>query len=377
MQPASETPLASARTAPRRAAWETARGTRSGAARGPSARGARTAWALLLARPALRAWRRVSSRGASSRGAVTRRADQHSRAVQRWLQDVVIGLGFCPWAAPAEEDGGIRIVTSSARNSQGVFEDVVREAEELWQPGDASRTTLLVCPFVEAWNQDFRYFHAFYNWYLDAGFGLAEQGIKVVPFHPHFAFLEQGPENGDYVQLPGPDGQDAQAQVLERNAGKDEAGEFCMAVQFDSGEKGLIRHASVLAKPSRESGEQDLCQNFTSRSPRPVLHLLRIPDLARAERDAAKESGEKRKLKSEEDLEQLELELDMEAEADAEAALRRGQVSSVGWKKGKKELVEKELQQRASPTQAILERNEFTTSSLGHLRLAELLENCG
>ena len=31
------------------------------------------------------------------------------------------------------------------------------------------------------------------------------------------------------------------------------------------GEKGLIRHASVLAKPSRESGEQDLCQNFTSR----------------------------------------------------------------------------------------------------------------
>ena len=30
------------------------------------------------------------------------------------------------------------------------------------------------------------------------------------------------------------------------------------------------------------------------RSPRPVLHLLRIPDLARAERDAAKESGEKR-----------------------------------------------------------------------------------
>ena len=34
--------------------------------------------------------------------AVRMQETQHSRAVRKWLKEVVIGLGFCPWASPAD-----------------------------------------------------------------------------------------------------------------------------------------------------------------------------------------------------------------------------------------------------------------------------------
>lgn len=348
-----------------------------------------------------------------TRSAVVPGKNRHSAPVRKWLDDVVIGLGFCPWASPADEADGIRVVTSKSTTSRGVFEDLIQEAKGLWaeflpqgQAGQTNqaagaKTTLLVCPNVKAWNRDFRYFHSFYTWHLDSGFALAESlGIKVVPFHPDFALLPRGPETGDHIMVPGPDGQDASATVLEKNAGKDEAGEYCMAVRFANGDEGLIRHASVMAQSSDQSSDDDLCRNFTSRAPRPVLHLLRLPDLMKAEREAQRIP---KKPLFEKEAKEMEVELDREATEEARAAFRSGTMNrktakskeriektetnmqkskdQVGkmklMRKGKMEVADgKELAEMRGTTEAVTERNEFTIKSLGRLRLMEIMESC-
>lgn len=273
--------------------------------------------------------------------AVQMQETQHSRAVRQWLKEVVIGLGFCPWASPAD----IRVVTSMSRTANEVLADLAEEAEELWRPGSSnSKTTLVVCPHVKAWTQDFRHFHAFYTWHLDGGFAMAEpMGVKVVPFHPHFAMARAPPRMGDTIFVPGPDGQNARALVVDPDVGKDEAGEFCMAVEFETGEQGLIRHACMMAKSSEESTDQDLEDNFTSRAPRPVLHLLRIPDLERAEKEANQRK-------------------DADSDADSPAVA---------------EDPRREIDELISPTKDVVSRNATTTQTLGPLRLAEILERCG
>ncbi len=323
----------------------------------------------------------------TQRSAVVEGHNQHSVAVQKWLDDVVIGLGFCPWASPAEEAGGIRIATSSSTTSAEVFDDLVQEAKGLWVDRLKSKTTLLVCPNVKAWNRDFRYFHAFYSWYLDGGFALAESGIKVVPFHPKFALLPQGPESGDFVMVPGPDGQDAGATVIEKNVGKDEAGEYCMAVRFANGEEGLIRHTSIMAQSSDKSSEADLCRNFTSRAPRPVLHLLRLPDLLKAEQEAQRMPKKQSPLQKK--TREMEAELEREARDEARDAFQRGRMelreeakgTHIEQGKARKDAAKipfegDELEEMRGMTQTITDRNEFVIKSLGPLRLTEIMENC-
>lgn len=348
----------------------------------------------------------------SARSAVVPGRNRHSVPVRKWLDDVVIGLGFCPWASPADEAQGIRVVTSKSTSSREVFEDLIQEAKDLWAEflpqGQAGRTnqgmaktTLLVCPNVKAWNRDFRYFHSFYTWHLDSGFALAEPlGIKVVPFHPDFALLSRGPETGDHIMVPGPDGQDASAIVLEKNAGKDEAGEYCMAVRFANGDEGLIRHASVMAKSSDQSSDDDLCRNFTSRAPRPVLHLLRLPDLMKAEREAQRIP---KKPRFEKEAKEIEVELERMAREEARAAFRSGtkrkthseegiEKTDTNMPKSKDQARKmkqsqmsmdqmkvadgKELAEMRGTTEAVTERNEFTIKSLGRLRLMEIMESC-
>eukprot|EP00930_Biecheleria_cincta_P073139 TRINITY_DN60458_c0_g1_i1.p1 TRINITY_DN60458_c0_g1~~TRINITY_DN60458_c0_g1_i1.p1 ORF type:complete len:400 (-),score=54.69 TRINITY_DN60458_c0_g1_i1:82-1212(-) len=284
-----------------------------------------------------------------------------TRAVRQWLDEVVIGMDFCPWAKPADDGGGIRIVTSSGTSSTEVMADLAAESMRM-RPSRAGRqgetnsaqqwkTTLLVCPNVEAWTRDFASFHAFYVWNLDCGFALAENfGVKVSPFHPQYSLATDAPrlKLGDFLHVPGPDGEDITAQVLDPHVGVDSAGEPCMAVRWEGGDEGLLRHAALLAKPrtsalaeqhtegkeneEQEEDEGDVCRNFTSRAPRPVLHILRVGDLDRA---------------------------------DAEAAAM-GRTAS-GDEAGMED----------NPTQEILDRNERLISKLGSDRLRAMLERCG
>ncbi|CAE8635433.1 unnamed protein product [Polarella glacialis] len=257
-------------------------------------------------------------------------------ARRKWLDDVVIGMSYCPWAQPADEEGGIRVVESAGTTSKEVMADLVALASALANDtgdsagsgssgGSRAQTALLVCPNVEAWVKDFASFHAFYVWYLDCGFALAKDfGVKVVPFHPQYALTDsQGPKAGDSIRVPGPDGEVMLATIVSKHVGEDEAGEPCMAVRFEAGEEGLVRHAALMARSSGcpASGSpgdpnEDTCRHFASRAPRPVLHLLRIGDLEKVE-----EEGE--------------------------------------------------------PSDEVVERNEFKTMTMGAKKLDEMLKDCG
>ena len=307
-------------------------------------------------------------------------ANRHSLPVQKWLNEVVLALGFCPWAQTANEAGGIRVVTSKSTTSKEVLDDLISEAKELWT-SETGQTSLVVCPNVQAWNQDFRFFHAFFTWYLDSGFALVENlGIRVVAFHPAFALQTKGPETGDVVMVPGPDGQDAEAQVIEKNVGTDETGDYCMAVRFANGEEGLIRYAALMAKPSSQSSDIDLCENFTSRAPRPVLQLLRIPDLIKAEEELSKSLGLKGEPK---EMEELDKKTTGSAFRNREENVTRKKGQEQGEamtrqriRTSQKEDGPKESVKLRSATQSIADQNAIKVQSLGPLRLTEILENC-
>ncbi len=110
-------------------------------------------------------------------------------AVARWVDDLVIGEGLCPWAHPVRAAGGLRIVGSAAPDLPGLFADLQAELTALLaQPADAQATTLVVStdPTLLARFRD----------YLDA-LGLLEDAladadlsgvVQVASFHPDYRF---------------------------------------------------------------------------------------------------------------------------------------------------------------------------------------------
>ncbi|CAJ1451810.1 unnamed protein product [Effrenium voratum] len=112
------------------------------------------------------------------------REDDHAVAVRNWLQKLVIGMNFCPWAKSVNEDNGIKVVTSLATTEDEVLSDLKREAA--WLPvGEAKTkptTTLVVCPYV-----DFAPFGDFFGEKLENGVLLEDEfGVKLVGFHPQY-----------------------------------------------------------------------------------------------------------------------------------------------------------------------------------------------
>merc|ERR1719291_1646054 len=95
------------------------------------------------------------------------RVENYAQAVRRWVDEFVVGHNFCPWAAPALEAGGVRVVASDAQSAKGAFADLRAEAKMLPPSGCAPAeggvvTTLLACPHVAEWAQP-RAFQAFYD----------------------------------------------------------------------------------------------------------------------------------------------------------------------------------------------------------------------
>ncbi|CAE8612837.1 unnamed protein product [Polarella glacialis] len=250
--------------------------------------------------------------------------DDHSMAVRRWLDSMVIGLGLCPWAQPADEAGSIRIVTSTATSTDGVLQDLLEEARRLSPgagreqsagPAGATNTTLLVCPLVEGW-EDFDRFHEFYAEDLNNGNGLmAEYALKVVAFHPHCEAAGRSPVAGDEVALQGgPDGKlllgvvlapqeeggdqlDTASQAVDQeqfsvriegiildDESQGEGNPDLLAVQPLPGEPQIVevRLNDIVWLLGQEANVDDAseCRSVIARAPRPVLHLLRLKDLA-------------------------------------------------------------------------------------------------
>lgn len=144
-------------------------------------------------------------------------SDQESiDSVKRWLENVVIGLNFCPFAKKELVKERIRFQVSDASSDEELLLELNSELEYLFAH-DEVETTLVILP---NYLQDFYD----YNQFLDLADALIQQmdfegEFQIASFHPDYQFA---------------------------------------------------------------GTEQDDAENYTNRSPYPILHILREASLEKA-----------------------------------------------------------------------------------------------
>ncbi|ARV72498.1 DUF1415 domain-containing protein [Vibrio campbellii] len=116
--------------------------------------------------------------------------------VDQWLNEVVIGLNLCPFAAKPQRNKQIKIFVSEASQEEALLEDILLQLIELsnTEP-EKLETTLVVVPNMlqDFWD---------YNFFIDWVEGLIKQqgweGIfQVATFHPDYCFGGAEPEDDE------------------------------------------------------------------------------------------------------------------------------------------------------------------------------------
>ena len=148
----------------------------------------------------------------------------------RWVKDVVIGLQLCPFASAPLLAGRLHVrVVRTMQQQQDVVETELQHAMEHLQQQQQGGTTLVVCPdlfpndFDAFWTQVVQPLET--EWLVQQGW----EGIfQLAPFHPQFRFAGSSSSDDDDENSP---------------------------------------------------------DQFTNRSPYPMLHVLREADVTRAVAD--------------------------------------------------------------------------------------------
>ena len=116
--------------------------------------------------------------------------------VEQWLDEVVIGLDLCPFAARPRREKRVRIAVSHATDDEALLNDLQAELERLSDtPVAELETTLLAIPNML---EDF----ADYNDFLDAVDLWVEQfgwegELQVASFHPQYQFAGTAPDDAE------------------------------------------------------------------------------------------------------------------------------------------------------------------------------------
>ena len=119
-----------------------------------------------------------------------------NQQVQQWLEEVVIGLNLCPFAAKPNRNKQIQIFISEATDEQVLLEEIYQQLKKLDStPVEQLETTLVVTPHLF---KDF----SDYNQYLDLidalVFQMGYQGIyQVASFHPDYCFHGTQPNDAE------------------------------------------------------------------------------------------------------------------------------------------------------------------------------------
>lgn len=113
--------------------------------------------------------------------------------VQQWLEQVVVGLKLCPFAAAPLQHQQIRIRVSTADTDEALLTDLQSELMLLdrMHP-DELETTILVVPLMLAEFETYNEFLYLVNLLLRE-FGW-DQIYQVASFHPHYCFAGTKPE---------------------------------------------------------------------------------------------------------------------------------------------------------------------------------------
>ncbi|MDG3412423.1 DUF1415 domain-containing protein [Vibrio parahaemolyticus] len=119
-----------------------------------------------------------------------------TQQVDQWLNDVVIGLNLCPFAAKPQRNKQIKIFVSEATQEEALLEDILLQLIELsTTKPEKLETTLVVVPNMlqDFWD---------YNFCIDWVEGLIKQQdwegtFQVATFHPDYCFGGAAPEDDE------------------------------------------------------------------------------------------------------------------------------------------------------------------------------------
>ncbi|ENO87994.1 DUF1415 domain-containing protein [Thauera linaloolentis] len=114
--------------------------------------------------------------------------------INQWLDEVVIGLDLCPFAARPRREKRVRIAISHATDEETLLNDLQAELERLSDtPAETLETTLLAISDMLENFED-------YNDFLDAVDLWVEQfgwegELQVASFHPQYQFADTEPDD--------------------------------------------------------------------------------------------------------------------------------------------------------------------------------------
>ncbi len=115
-------------------------------------------------------------------------------ATRRWLEKSVIGLNLCPFAAGPYRDNRVRFSVSEQRTASGLLEDLRRELVDLQASDPLQRETTLL---IHPWVlADFREYNEFLDVCDAAVEDLGLEGeLQVASFHPQYQFADTQSED--------------------------------------------------------------------------------------------------------------------------------------------------------------------------------------
>ncbi|CAE7396047.1 Dynlt1 [Symbiodinium sp. CCMP2456] len=204
-------------------------------------------------------------------------------AVRTWVNQVVLHHGLCPWAQLAQQADVITYLSCEATTPSAVGSVVRSEARRLARRRVPWATSLVVCPRVLSWRDDF---HAFDAWvarsnHLDD----LEDLVSLVAFHPRFArwhTLASSVTPGaqvcsHYEEVDGEKSRKALPAIVESMDPK-EVGVRRIGLRFL--DDGVLQWVpSDWLTPAWKTAEL-LVDNQMHQAPFPTVHLIRRKDLA-------------------------------------------------------------------------------------------------
>ncbi|CAE7319011.1 Dynlt1 [Symbiodinium natans] len=206
-----------------------------------------------------------------------------AEAVRTWVSQVVLHHGLCPWAQLAEQSKVVTYLTCEATTPAAVGTAVRAEAARLVSRRVPWATSLVVCPHVVPWQEDFRVFD---DWvarsnHLDD----LEDLVSLVAFHPRFArwhaldpSVTEGTQvTSHYEEVDGEKSKRALPAVVECLDPK-QVGVRRIGIRFI--DDGVLQWVPMdWLSPSWKAAEL-LADNQMHQAPFPTVHLIRRKDLA-------------------------------------------------------------------------------------------------
>lgn len=119
-----------------------------------------------------------------------------TREVGDWLNDVVIGLNLCPFAAKPMRNRQIKTFVSHAETEETLLQDILEQLLELESiSSEKIDTTLVVVPNMLS---DFYDYNLFIDWIEALLRQQNWQGIfQLATFHPNYCFGGTDPEDAE------------------------------------------------------------------------------------------------------------------------------------------------------------------------------------